>query len=31
MSDIKSPADPLFLHEDELRQGMELLFFAYRD
>jgi DNA-binding MarR family transcriptional regulator len=31
MSDIKSPADPLFLREDELRQGMELLFFAYRD
>ena len=31
MSDIKSLANPLFLREDELRQGMELLFFAYRD
>src|SRR5487761_206851 len=30
MSDIKSLANPLFLREDELRQGMELLFFAYR-
>jgi DNA-binding MarR family transcriptional regulator len=31
MSDIKSLANPLFLREEELRQGMELLFFAYRD
>jgi len=31
MTDIKSPANPVFLGEDELRQGIELLFFAYRD
>ena len=31
MTDIKSGANPLFLREEELRQGMELLFFAYRD
>ena len=31
MADIKSPANPLFLREDELRQGIEMLFFAYRD
>ena len=31
MADIKSDANPLFLREEELRQGMELLFFAYRD
>src|SRR6266566_1237953 len=31
MSDIKSLASPLFPREDELRQGIELLFFAYRD
>ena len=39
MADIKSPphgaaklsANPLFLRDEELRQGMELLFFAYRD
>jgi DNA-binding MarR family transcriptional regulator len=31
MSDIKSPANPLFLREEELRQGIELLFYAYRD
>ncbi len=31
MADIKSPANPLFLREEELRQGVELLFFAYRD
>jgi DNA-binding MarR family transcriptional regulator len=31
MSDIKSLAPPLFLREDEVRQGIELLFFAYRD
>lgn len=31
MADVKSRPDPLFLHEEELRQGIELLFFAYRD
>lgn len=31
MSDIKSGINPLFLREEELRQGIELLFFAYRD
>lgn len=31
MSDLKSLANPLFLREDELRQGIELLFYAYRD
>jgi len=31
MADIKIGANPLFLREEELRQGMELLFFAYRD
>jgi len=31
MADVKSGANPLFLREEELRQGMELLFFAYRD
>ncbi len=31
MTDLKSGANPLFLREEELRQGMELLFFAYRD
>jgi DNA-binding MarR family transcriptional regulator len=31
MADIKSPANPLFLREDDLRQGIELLFYAYRD
>src|SRR6266576_1192371 len=31
MSDIKSLASPLFPREEELRQGIELLFFAYRD
>jgi DNA-binding MarR family transcriptional regulator len=36
MADIKSPSasaatEPLFLREEELRQGIELLFFAYRD
>jgi DNA-binding MarR family transcriptional regulator len=31
MADIKPPVNPLFLREDELRQGMELLFYAYRD
>jgi DNA-binding MarR family transcriptional regulator len=31
MADGKSPANPLFLRDDDLRQGIELLFFAYRD
>src|SRR3954452_21007301 len=31
MSDVKSAAHPLFLREEELRQGIELLYYAYRD
>lgn len=31
MSDIKSPDEPRFLAEDAVRDGIELLFFAYRD
>ncbi|WP_119459156.1 MarR family transcriptional regulator [Rhodospirillaceae bacterium SYSU D60014] len=31
MADVKSLANPLFLREEDLRQGIELLFFAYRD
>ncbi len=31
MADIKAAANPLFLREEELRQGIELLFYAYRD
>lgn len=31
MADIKSAANLLFLREAELRQGIELLFYAYRD
>nr|WP_298682105.1 MarR family transcriptional regulator [uncultured Dongia sp.] len=31
MSDLKSTPNPLFLRDDELRQGIELLFFGYRD
>ena len=31
MTDITSPANPLFLREEELRQGIELLFYACRD
>jgi len=31
MADIKTLANPLFLRDDELRQAIELLFFAYRD
>jgi DNA-binding MarR family transcriptional regulator len=30
-SDDKSSGEPLFLSEEEVRQGIELLFFAYRD
>ncbi len=31
MADVKSGMNPLFLREEELRQCIELLFFAYRD
>jgi DNA-binding MarR family transcriptional regulator len=31
MSDINLPAHPPAIAEEELRQGIELLFFAYRD
>ena len=31
MTDIKSGVNPLFLREEDLRQGIELLYFAYRD
>ncbi len=31
MADIKSGTNLLFLREDQLYEGMELLFFAYRD
>src|SRR5271154_7429542 len=31
MSDIKSRSEPLFSDEDVVRDGIELLFFAYRD
>ncbi|MCG8691804.1 MAG: MarR family transcriptional regulator [Minwuiales bacterium] len=31
MTDVKTGASPLFLREEELRQGIELLFYAYRD
>lgn len=31
MADVKAAANPLFLREEELRQGIELLFYAYRD
>jgi DNA-binding MarR family transcriptional regulator len=31
MTDVKTAINPLFLREEELRQGIELLFFAYRD
>src|ERR1043165_4773776 len=31
MADAKSQANPLFLREPDLRQGIELLFYAYRD
>jgi len=31
MSDIKSADAPSYLREDEVRQGIELLFYAYRD
>ena len=31
MAEAKSPVNLLFLRDDDLRQGIELLFFAYRD
>lgn len=31
MTDIKSGPNPLFLRDEELRQGIELIFYAYRD
>jgi len=31
MTDIKPPAEPFFSDEDAVRDGIELLFFAYRD
>jgi DNA-binding MarR family transcriptional regulator len=31
MTDINSGINPLFLCEDDLRQGIELLYFTYRD
>jgi DNA-binding MarR family transcriptional regulator len=31
MTDLKTGPNPLFLREEELRQAIELLFFAYRD
>ena len=31
MTDIKSGINPLFLRDEELRQGIELIFYAYRD
>lgn len=31
MTDLKSGPNPLFLRKDQLHQGMELLFYAYRD
>ncbi len=30
MTDVKSGLNQLFLRDEELRQGIELLFFAYR-
>lgn len=31
MADLKTAVNPIFLSEEDLRQGIELLFFAYRD
>jgi DNA-binding MarR family transcriptional regulator len=31
VADLKPGINPLFLREEDLREGMELLFFAYRD
>jgi DNA-binding MarR family transcriptional regulator len=31
MVDVNSASNPLFLRDEDLREGIELLFFAYRD
>lgn len=31
MVDVKGGANPLFLRDEEIREGIELLFYAYRD
>ncbi len=31
MIETRPPANPLFLRDEELRQGIELIFYAYRD
>lgn len=31
MADLPAKSDPLFLREENLRQGIEMMFFAYRD
>src|SRR6201995_2389695 len=31
MPNPQTPANPLFLRDEDLRRGIELLFFAYRD
>lgn len=31
MADVNRDPNPLFLRDDDLREGIELLFFAYRD
>lgn len=31
MTDLKSAVNPRFLRDEDLRQGIELLFYAYRD
>lgn len=31
MADIKRPANPLFLRDEDLREAMELLYFSYRE
>ncbi|MBN34554.1 MAG: MarR family transcriptional regulator [Rhodospirillaceae bacterium] len=31
MADVNPGPNPLFLRDDELREGIEMLFFAYRD
>ena len=31
MADVNSGPNPLFLRDEDLREGIELLFFAYRD
>jgi len=31
MTDLKTAVNPLLLHEEKLRQGIELLFYGYRD